>query len=188
MLEIFLLIGLIAAAKRRGGNKRRYSLRKVSLSNLLTISALASVDVEKFVLSSAVTGTVRVISVNLMYIWGALATNDGGCEFGLAHSDYTSTEIEECLEANASMDRGDKIANEQSNRLVRRVGVFPSHQSSGTTSEVGFNDGRPMKTRLNWVLSPGDTLNIWVRNGSGTIWTVNSLLSVTGDIWVKDSV
>ncbi len=173
-------------ARKRSSRRRKFNLRKVQIADESTISALAAKDVETFALSGAATNTLRVVSANLMYTWGALAVNDGGCEFGLAHSDYSAAEIEECLEVQTSMDIGNKVSQEQADRLVRRVGTFPSTPNAATTGEQVANEGRPIKTRLNWLLAIGQTLNIWVRNSSGTIWTVNSLLNASGELWVKD--
>ncbi len=189
MIEIFLLLALIGAAhaKPRGySRKGRWQLRKVSNSTNLVLSALASGDVEAAAWSGVTTGTLRVVSIIVTWsaTWAAVA--DGSMQFGVAHSDYTAAEIEECLESNGSMDPGDKIAGERSNRLVRIIGTFHSHETQ--FGEVTFNDGRPMKTRLNWLLSPGDRINVWVRNGSGTIWTSNGSIQSTGALWVKDSV
>ncbi len=187
MLEILLFLAIfIGYAKRRGRKRRRYNLRRVSNSTLVALTALAAGDVETLAWSGVTTGTLRVVSIICTWSATFAAVADGSMQFGVAHSDYTAAEVEECLEANGSMDPGDKIANEQSKRLVRRIGTFQS--SEVIQGEVTFNDGRPMKTRLNWLLSPGDRINVWVRNGSGNIWTVAGSIQSTGDLWVKDSV
>ncbi len=110
---------------------------------------------------------------------------DDGQEFGVSHSDYQANEIEECLEASGALDLGNKLAQEQSNRLVRSIGVMTgSGASTGGSRE--FNDGKPLKTKLNWRMSTGDSLNIWVRNGSGTVWTTGAVLVVQRKMWIKD--
>ncbi len=160
-------------------------MRKVRLAAGVAATALATGDVVSGALTSAVTTLTRVISVNLAYAWEDVqAAIDDGCEFGLAHSDYSAAEIEECLEAQASMDIGDKIAQEQADRLVRSIGKMPSIPSGAAGSGVVFNDGRKMKTRLNWLLSIGDTLNLWIRNGSGVVWTIGSTVGAQGEIYV----
>ncbi len=193
MLEIILIsLAILGMAKNRNYGKksyhRNYRLRRVRVAAFVTIGALDTLDVVLGNIGAATSGTLRVISVNFSYIWSTIsATIDGGMQFGLAHSDYTAAEIEECLEVNASMDLGDKVAQEQANRLVRQVGTIGGTGTAVVGTEASFNDGKPMKTRLNWLLSPGDQIVAWIRNGSGTIWTTGSSLSIQGDIWVKDS-
>ena len=121
----------------------------------------------------------------MSYTWIDKATADDGMAFGVAHSDYTAAEIEECLESFASMDRGDKIAQEHSRRLVRQIGTF---SGSGGGSAASFNSGMPVKTKLNWYIGSGDQVQIWIRNGSGTVYTTGSAITINGDVWLKDSV
>ncbi len=145
---------------------------------------MASADVITTAITAAVTATTRVVSADLAYqLTDLAAAIDDGQEFGLAHSDYSASEVEECLEAQSSMDVGDKIAQEQANRLVRSIGFFGGSELAD--SSLNFNDGRPVKTKLNWLLSIGDTINLWVRNGSDTVYTTGTGLAILGNIWVK---
>ncbi len=109
-------------------------------------------------------------------------TGDGPLTVGICHSDYSNTEVKECLESGASIDQGDKIAQEQGNRLVRIVGsMLPGE-------EENLNDGKPIKTRLNWMIDIGSAVNVFVYNeGSGSL-TTGSLMKLTGSLYVKDSV
>ncbi len=193
MLEILLLalVAVTLLAKNYGKKSyhRNYRLRKVRIATSIAIGALAGADVVAVAMTAAGTGTYRVISLRLAWsIVNHAAPADGAYEFGVAHSDYSAAEIEECLEASASIDPGDKIANEQANRLVRSIGTISSSSAGTASGELNWNDGRPMKTRLNWLMTIGDTLTAWVRNGSGTIYTTGSSLGFVGEMWVKDSV
>ncbi len=166
--------------------RRNFNLRKVRINGALSLGALAALDVISGAITSTVSDKLRFISVNASYSWsdfGALA--DDGCVFGLAHSDYSTAEIEECLEANTAMDLGDKVAQERANRLVREIGTIGSN-AAGSLSGEAFADGRKVKTRLNWLMSEGDSLSIWVRNASNTVWTTGSSITMAGEIWVKD--
>ncbi len=176
-------------AKNHGRARRRraFNLRKVRVAAALTIGNLAANDVISAVLTVGATDPYRLMSVNFTYnIINLGSGNDDGQEFGLAHSDYTAAEIEECLESQTAIDRGDKIALEQSNRLVRTIGTFVG--TPVANAGRSFNDGRMMKTKLNWYMATGDQLALWVRNGSGTVYTTGAGLSVIGNIWLKDSV
>ncbi len=189
MLEIIitmLALTLTVLAAKKG--RRRFNLRKVRITPELTIGALATKDVISTPGTGAAVGTLRVMSIDMTYNWSNLgATDDDALEFGWAHSDYTAVEIEECLEATASMDIGDKIAQEQANRLVRVIGSISGAVAGAAGGGATFNDGRPVKTKLNWRLAIGDTMKLWARNGSGTVYTTGSSLVGLGNMWVKDS-
>ncbi len=129
---------------------------------------------------------MRFISLHASYsISNLAAVIDDSFAFGVAHGDYSAAEIEECLEAGGAMDIGDKIAREQANRLVREIGTINgSAQSAG--EGLTFNDGKPVKTKLNWLMGEGDPLQMWVRNNSATVYTTGSQLTIAGKLWVKD--
>ncbi len=174
-------------AYKKKGRRRSFNLRRVRLAIGVPALALAASDVASGAIHSGVVDPLRVISVNASYSWSNIITAvDDGLEFGLAHSDYSAAEIEECLEASASIDIGDKLAQEKANRLVRRIGSIAA--TTIANSGAAFNDGRQVKTRLNWLLSTGDFIQLWIRNGSTVIWTTGSEVSLIGDMWVKDSV
>ncbi len=167
---------------------RRFNLRRVRVTAVLALGALATKDVISAGGTGVVTSPVRVMSVKQTYTWSNIgASDDDTLEFGVAHSDYSAAEIEEALEATTSMDPGDKIAAERANRLVRSIGTISAALAGAAGGGAPFNDGRPMKTKLNWLLTEGDSLSIWARNGSGTVYTTGSSLQTIGELWVKDS-
>ncbi len=170
------------ASRRR---RRSFNLRKVRVSSSSALGALAALDVTVGNITSAPTERIRVVTAALSYTLVDLTATDDGCEVGLAHGDYTAAEIEECLEAQAAIDQGDKLAGEQANRLVRSIGVF-ADPPGATGGGSRLNDGRIIKTKLNWVLTTGKTLQVWMRNGSGTIYTTGAKLVCSGYLWVKD--
>lgn len=173
-------------AKRRSRG-RKFNLRRVRIHSKSACGALAALDVATNVVTNAASDIYRLVSIDCAYSWSEIeATIDDGCTFGVAHSDYTAAEIEECLESFASMDLGDKVAQEQSNRLVREIGII-SGPHSVVGGGVSFNDGRRVKTRLNWKMVTGDQLGLWIRNASNVIWTTGSSVTIDGDLWLKDS-
>ncbi len=168
-------------AQRKG--RRRFSLRKVRVASSVLIGALAASDVVAGVATGVATNTLRVTSLKAAYNLNDLgAAIDDGQEFGIAHSDYSAAEIEECLEASESMDIGDKIAQERANRLVRSLGRFVGTQLAD--GSLTFNDGRPVKVKLNWLLAIGDSIQLWLRNGSDTVYTTGAAISLIGEMWV----
>ena len=191
MIEILvtLMLSLITVLAAKRGRKRRYNLRMVRFNNRVAGGALASLDVTSGSIMDAATNPYRLVTVKASYSWTDIPNNvDGGMTFGLAHSDYTAAEIEECLEAQGAIDRGDKIALEQSNRLVRQIGVMESRTTSAASGTIVFNDGRQIKTKLNWYIGVGDGISIWMRNASNTAWSTGSNIQIAGEMYVKDSV
>lgn len=83
---------------------------------------------------------------------------EGPIECGFSHNDYTSGEIDECLESAAAWATDNKVANEQRTRKVRRVGLF-----SGVDSNEVLRDGIAIYRRLGWVQPAGSTLATWAR-------------------------
>ncbi len=132
--------------------------------------------------TGAADGAYRVKSAT--YVWSKKnATGaEGPITVGYAHSDYSVTEIKECIEAQASINVGNKVAQEQANRLVRIIGQFP-----GASTEETLNDGRPIHTKLNWLIPIGMQLNIFAYNDSGATLTTGMLIDGTGVLWIKDS-
>ncbi len=152
----------------------------------MAIGGLVTQDVVQSAGSANATNTLRIMSLDMA--WGIVdlgAATDDGFTFGVAHSDYTAAEIEECLEATGSMDIGDKVAQEQANRLVREIGTI-SPQAALAGGGANFADGRRVKTKLNWVLAIGDNLAVWVRNASSANYTTGASLVGNGVMWVKD--
>ncbi len=177
------------AMAKKGSKRRRFNLRRVRAQGGFSIGALAAADVGAGAMTTGGTNAYRMMSIDVNWSLANLgAAIDDTFEFGVAHSDYTAAEIEECLESQASIDRGDKVVEEQSRRLVRSIGVITPQGTAIAGGGVQFNDGIPVKTRLNWFMSTGDFLNVWVRNGSATIYTTGSSITWIGKMWVKDSV
>ncbi len=156
------------------------------MTTSVALGALVTGDVLSGAASAAAANTLRIISLDMA--WGIVdlgAGSDDGFTFGVAHSDYSAAEIEECLEATGSMDIGDKIEQERANRLVREIGTV-SPQAAVAGGGATFNDGKRVKTRLNWVLAIGDSLSVWVRNASSANYTTGANIVGNGIMWVKD--
>ncbi len=152
------------------------SLGTLQTSNVITV-AFDETSPETCFVSSI------VVSVSL----NNLTAPQGPLTFGVAHSDYTATEIQEVLNSVGSWDRGDKISQERGKRLVRKMGILTAPVASGTT-DVRMWDGGPRKFKLNWLLAPGDGLQMWCWNNSeGTLATTDPELSMIGhaNLWMR---
>ncbi len=172
------------AKKRRS---RRFNLRRVRIQSSITVGALASAALVASSVTNNASDKLRFISLVASFgISNRGAVVDDAYSFGLAHSDYTAAEIEECIEAGGSIDLGDKIAAEQANRLVREIGTINAISGTSAAAGIPWNDGKPVKIKLNWLMAAGDSLKLWVRNNSGTVYTTGANLSIAGSLWVKD--
>ncbi len=153
--------------------KNRYKgYRKLPFTVTIAGGTVAADDVTSQVLAEILTEERRILSVEASYAMRGLTAGDGPASIGIAHSDYTAAEIEEALEATGAWDEGDKVAQEQAKRLVRDIGIL-------TEEETAINDGQPVKTRLNWRVATGDTLQFWLRN-RGIQFTTGMEVTVQG--------
>ncbi len=157
--------------------KRRFNLRRVRLTPELDLSTLGSdTTVVQTIVGTAVS-SYRCTSVKNTWNLVGLTAGEGPITVGIAHSDYTVTEIKECLEASGSIDPGDKIQQERANRLVRIVGVLDEVQSS-------LNEGKPLSTKLNWFIAVGDSINMWATNEGVAALTTGAQVKANGNAWV----
>ncbi len=106
---------------------------------------------------------------------------------GVAHSDYSDAEVEGWLESAGSWDRGNTTAREVRSRMCRQVGSFKVGGGSTAADVHVLNDGRPISTKLNWLLTEGQTVKLWVFNGGAAPYaTTAPVLEVQGkaNLWI----
>ncbi len=109
------------------------------------------------------------------------AAGDGPVRVGVAHSDYSAAEIEEWIENAQSWDLGDKIGQEVGKRLIREIGVFRSPNPVGNVGgPQTLNEGRPIKTKLNWRMTTGDTIAVWAYNSGGGNLGTGAIVHASG--------
>ncbi len=147
---------------------------------LSTVSENNAVIADIF--SAVLTEDLWMISADLTWtLQGTITDGEGPLGFGIAHGDFSADEIEEYL--NLSLTGPfDKINNEKNSRgrYIRRVGRFPQHNADAPSNQ--FNDGKPIKTKLNWMNESGQNTAIWCENqGAGA--TTGRIVSVTGTVW-----
>jgi len=109
-----------------------------------------------------------------------LTAGEGPVTVGYAHSDYSVTEIKEAIESALSISVGDKVAQEKANRLIRIVGEISSEDPI-------LNEGRPIKTKLNWFIPIGKFVNMFAYNNNSSPLTTGAIQNASGNLWVKDS-
>ncbi len=141
------------------------SYMRGSVEEVLSLGTLASRTLISGIFDSVVQEKTLVSS--LIGTWSlddfTNAIGDGPIAVGLAHSDYTDSEIEELIETTGSWKEGDMISKEISRRKIRLIGVFRTSQADSQGIAV-LNDGKPIKTKLNWILMEAQSLRLWAYN------------------------
>ncbi len=172
-------------AKKRGGRGRRNfkPYLRGALDELLELGTLAAETVISASVQGSVTEKAWITSIKATWSLDDFtpATDDGPIVVGIAHSDYTTVEIEEWLEQFVSWDQGNKVAQEISKRLIRQVGIFESPRGVSATEIAVLNEGKMIHTKCGWQLASGDTVRIWAYNsGSSALATTNPNVRVNG--------
>ncbi len=164
--------------KRRNRKFRRYLKGQIDLDFALgTIAKNAMV-------SAATPDTViertLVTSIVASYAYGEHTPDQGPFRIGVAHSDYSATEILEWVDNAGSWSEADLVGKEVSARKIREIGVF-----TGALAQGRLNDGKPIKTKLNWILTTGQTLDFWVINEDDSSFTTGTDVTVNGhaNLW-----
>ncbi len=161
---------------------------KGRIDEILTLSALAAKTAA--ITDFDETVNERTLVSTIVAAWSmddfTEAADSGPIEVGVAHNDYTGAEIEEFLENAGSWNEGDKVSKEQADRLIRSIGVFESAQQA--LGQAVLNDGKPIKTKLNWILNQGDTLRLWAYNrGTAAVATTIPNVHASGhaNLWSR---
>lgn len=149
----------------------------------LALGTLAATTIITAPFDDAVNERALISSIVASYSITDLSpgTGIGPIMVGVAHSDYTAAEIEAFLENATTWEETDQIGQEISKRKVRIVGILGQGGSASSTDVASLNDGKPIKTKLNWILTVGQTLQLWAYNlGSAAVATTDPLVSCVG--------
>ncbi len=169
--------------KKTSGRRRpRRQYIRGNIDESLSLGTLAAGTLVSDTFDEAAIEKTLISSIVAIWTLDGITIGQGPIEFGVAHSDYTDAEIEQVIETSGSWNPGDKIQQEVGRRLVRKIGVF-----TADAIDVGVNDGKPIKTKLNWSLTTGLTLKMWAynRSGSALSTTVPSMrVSGHANLWL----
>ncbi len=168
-------------AKKRSRRRRRFNLRQVRVTPELALATLASDTALVVGMTGVAVNSYRCRSIKGVWNKRLATAGEGPITVGFAHSDYSVTEIKECLET-LNIDPGNKVAQERAKRLIRIVGTF------GSNANEALNDGKPISTKLNWLITEAFQVNFFVFNDDTVALTTGSLVNFTGNMWVQDSV
>ncbi len=185
LIAAYLVVMATAHGKPRRRPRRKYIAGAIDED--VSLTTIAAKDVIKSNFDQAVAERTLLSSIVSSYSLASFtkASGVGPIMVGIAHSDYTDAEIEEWIESTNSWDEGDLVAQEVAARKIRKIGVFGAEVSEDDT--VVLNDGKPIKTKLNWVLSTGKTLSLWGYNmGISAVATTVPVIRAQGkaNLWV----
>ncbi len=169
-------------AKKRARRKMGKYI-KGTVDESTSFAALASKDVATAIMDETV--NERTLVSSIVATWSLRnftpIANAGPILVGVAHSDYSDAEIEEYLEATGSWDEGDLVQQEVAQRKIRRIGIFDTPSAAEDTAVL--NDGKPIKSKLNWMMLQGQSLQIWVYNlGSAAVATSTPVVDAAGHV------
>nr|APC94145.1 hypothetical protein [uncultured marine virus] len=156
-------------AKKPSRRKFRKYL-KGNIDEVLTLSTLGAGTLISDTFDNAVAEKTFVTSIDAIWELDAFAitSGDGPIEVGVAHSDYSDSEIQQVIDNTGSWDEGDLVSQEIAKRKVRVIGMFDTALGAVGGVQTVLNDGKPIHTKLNWMLQSGDTLRLWAVNKGGS--------------------
>lgn len=156
---------------------------KGNVNESLTLGSTLAADTGVVgIFSSVVEGRTRVSSLVASYALSNLTPTAGRGPIMvlIAHSDYSLAEIEEYIESTGSWARGDMVAQEIQKRRIRRIGIFDVPTSAAATMRL--NEGKPIKTKLNWQLEEGQSLSVVGYNTGAVLATTSPNIKVQGHV------
>lgn len=160
-------------ARKKYDGKTRW----VPVHTSLALGALAVKDVISQAAVNAAVDTYRLIGFKGSFSVEDLGADEGPVIAGIADGDYTAAEIEECLEAANSMVLGDRVTQEQANRLVRQCATL-----IGDVHEI--KDEQWYK--LNWLVSIGKQPQLYAYNADpDNPLTTGATLHMDGKILIR---
>ncbi len=179
-----MLVSMARRPSRRGG-MGRYTRGNIRIN--FALGTLAAADLVRSNLGD-VDGRTFVSSIKAVWAMSGFTVTDnvGPIIVGCAHGDYTDAEIEAWVEQTeaTSWTSGTLADKEISNRRCRKIGTFGQvGQSLGTQV---LNDGKPITTKLNWLLVSGQTVALWAYNtGTVAVGTTDPQIVVDGhaNLW-----
>ncbi len=188
-IVLVIAISLVALAGMARGRKRRF--RPYLSGNIDRSFTLGTLAANTGILSSGgstVVDTTFCSSIECNYAMNNYTgvNNAGPIRLYAVHSDYALSEAEQYIESSGSWDQGDKIQQEQRSRKVKLIGQFYPQGGSGAGATNDMNQGRKLKTKLNWLLNEGDTIQFLAYNaGSAALSTTDPAVVINGkaNLW-----
>jgi len=183
MIAFVLITSFIGLAKRGRGKRRMGKYLRGAVDESLSMATLASKTLVLAIFDETV--NERTLVSSLVANWSMRnftpIASAGPVLVGVSHSDYSAAEIEAYIEATGSWNEGNMTQQEIAKRKIRRIGVFDTPDAAEDSAVL--NDGRPIKTKLNWILLQGQSLNQWSYNlGAAAFATTIPVVDVSGHV------
>lgn len=184
MLEILILcmVPFLGLAKRRPTHRRKYRRYiRGAIEESMALGTLATKTLIALALNDVVTERTFISSIVCMYSLSNYTpiAGAGPILIGVAKSDYTAAEIEEFVEQTTSWDEGDELSKEVGRRKIKIIGQLVT--GAAALDNKVMNDGRPIKTKLGWILTTGNTIDLWAYNmGAQSLATTDPLVQMSG--------
>lgn len=155
---------------------------KIQISETIDLGTLSAggIVTEALTADTASQG-FRCTSAVITWAVNGLTAGQGPIAVGVAQSDYSGTEIGEFMNLATGFTRTNLISQEIQDRRIRTAGAVQGG------AEAGINDGKPVKTKLNWLVQEGQTINMFAHNGDDGALTTGGKVSFTGHLngfWV----
>lgn len=154
------------------------------------IGALASTEViSGNMFASDLLEDLYVISTDISGQVITLTAGEGDpSDVHIAHGDYSVAEIAEKLNVSL-LGPGSKIEQEQSRRLVRKVGtLLPADGVLATNTNLrlfGKTGSADLRTKVKFVVQSGKNLKMCIHNRSGSVYTTGAIFRWSGTIYGK---
>ncbi len=189
IIPVLVYATFVAMAKARGRGRRsmgRYL--RGTIDEELSLSTLASLTLVEAAFDEVVNERTLVSSISAIWTMSNYTpvANAGPILVGVCHSDYSQSEIEAFIETTGSWNEGDLTQREVANRKIRRIGIFDTPDAA--TDSAVLNEGRALKTKLNWILLQGQTLRLWAYNlGTAALTTTSPTIRMAGhaNLWAR---
>ncbi len=182
-----MLATLLGVAAKKKSSRRRRMSRYIrgEVDEELALGTLGAKTLIAAGFDSSV--TERTFISSLKAIWSVTAvtpsTTAGPIMVGVAHSDYSAAEIEQWIENSGSWSEADQIGQEIGRRKIRKVGIFRFQGAAGITSVAVLNEGKPLTTKLGWILTTGQNIQAWAYNlGTGAFATTDPAVDIQGHV------
>lgn len=163
------------------GKSKGKRIRYLQMEHSLALGALVAADLIKGDFSQVMDEKVFALWAKGAWAIDTATAGEGGITCGFSHSSYTDAQVEECIEQALSWDAGNKVAQEQRRRKVRRVGDIVWRDSTSGSME----QGKSQFTKLMFNIEIGETLATWAR--TRTLLTTGAVLTFSGIIAVRPS-
>ncbi len=189
MLEILVVVIAMLVMARKGRGRGKRSMGRYIRGNVdenLALGTLAAATLVGVLFDETVNERTYVSSI--VATWNLSdfteAADVGPIVVGIAHGDYSDAEIEAFIENTGSWNEGDLVQQrEVGRRLIRKVGTFGADGPVDSATSLTLNDGKPITTKLGWILLQGQTLRYWAYNpGAAAVSTTDPNVRLSGHV------